>query len=231
MGAAFARPLLFPCRPGAERPRFNRQAKCALRLTRARAIRRANRAGADTRPRRHRRAHDTRESGSRCSGRPAAGRTKQEGRTICRMLTDTASRRQAGRSNTPLPLALPHAHISFRSVTAARPFPIMPSPRHTRTCSGYPCGRPAEAVAGDTRNKSGYDEGVLREPGRRLGYAGQRHHAGMCESGSACGRGRKRSGPHAPDGYRICAMRMQNMTSHDISQELLPALMTKHDIS
>ena len=77
----------------------------------------------------------------------------------------------------------------------------------------------------------GMTKGVLREPGRRLGYAGQRHHAGMCESGSACGRGRKRSGPHAPDGYRICAMRMQNMTSHDISQELLPALMTKHDIS
>ena len=47
----------------------------------------------------------------------------------------------------------------------------------------------------------------------------------------ACGKGRKRSGPHVSNGYRICAMRMQNMTSHDISQGLLPALMTKHDIS
>ncbi len=40
-----------PCRPGAERPRFDAQAKCALRL--ARAIRRANRAGADARPHPH----------------------------------------------------------------------------------------------------------------------------------------------------------------------------------
>ena len=32
-----------------------------------------------------------------------------------------------------------------------------PSSRHARTCSGHPCGRPAEAVERDTRNKSGHD--------------------------------------------------------------------------
>ena len=47
-----------PRRPGAERPRFSRQAKCVLCLPRARAIRRANRAGADTRPRPHANARD-----------------------------------------------------------------------------------------------------------------------------------------------------------------------------
>ena len=42
----------------ADRPRFSRQARCALCLPRARAIRRANRAGADTRPRPHANARD-----------------------------------------------------------------------------------------------------------------------------------------------------------------------------
>ena len=32
-----------------------------------------------------------------------------------------------------------------------------PTPRHARTCSGHPCGRAAEAVEGDARNKSGHD--------------------------------------------------------------------------
>ena len=49
-----------PRRPGAERPRFSRQAKCVLCLPRVRAIRRANRAGADTRPRPHANARGNR---------------------------------------------------------------------------------------------------------------------------------------------------------------------------
>ncbi len=50
-----------------------------------------------------------------------------------------------------------------------------PSHRHTRTCSGYPYGRPTEAVAGDTRNKSGYDERTCLEPveGGRPGFTGK----------------------------------------------------------
>ena len=62
------------------------------------------------------------------------------------------------------------------------------------------------------------------------GYSFEEAGRALETSSPACRRGRKRSGPHAPNGHRICPMRMQNMTPHDISQGLLPALMTKHDI-
>ena len=43
-----------------------------------------------------------------------------------------------------------------------------PSYRHARTCSGHPCGRAAEAVEGDARNKSGHDGGrAFRHGGKR----------------------------------------------------------------
>ena len=102
-------------------PRFGQQARCALRLARARrhmrAIRRANRAGADTRPP----AQDTRELGSRRTARPgaaptppsvmfaalgaAAGRTERSGTkrdegTTCGRQTNTASTERTCRCNT-----------------------------------------------------------------------------------------------------------------------------------
>ncbi len=45
-----------------------------------------------------------------------------------------------------------------------------PTPRHARACSGHPCGRAAEAVEGDARNKSGHDGGrAFRHGGKRRG--------------------------------------------------------------
>ena len=58
------------------------------------------------------------------------------------------------------------------------------SHRHTRTCSGYPCGRPAEAAKRDARNKSGYDgEGRSGMTERAFGHDGKR--SGLLSSG--CG--------------------------------------------
>ncbi len=39
------------------------------------------------------------------------------------------------------------------------------------------------------------------------------------------------AGAHARAGHSICALRMQIMTSHDISPGVPPVRMTKHDIS
>ena len=58
----------------------------------------------------------------------------------------------SGRARLPSVIPGPH------TVTPA------PSYRHTRTCSGYPCGCPVEAMAGDARNKSGHDGEACPEP-------------------------------------------------------------------
>ena len=44
-------------------------------------------------------------------------------------------------------------------------------------------------------------------------------------------RKEKRDRTHARSSYGICAMRMQNMTSHDMSRGVPQLLMTEHDIS
>ena len=51
-------------------------------------------------------------------------------------------------------------------------FPPCPNAplRHARTCSGHPCGRAAEAVEVDARNKSGHDEKKARVPNRGRWY-------------------------------------------------------------
>ena len=112
-------------------PRFGQQARCALRLARTRkpmrAIRRANRAGADTRPP----AQDTRELGSSRPGKPSAGRTGRSGTkrdegTTCGRQTSTASTERTYRCNTVASPArgLPDSHIAPNA--PSRPFPPHP---------------------------------------------------------------------------------------------------------
>ena len=128
-------------------PRFGQQARCALRLACARrhmrAIRRANRAGADTRPR----AQDTRELGSRRTARPAAaptppfvmfaafnaaaGRTGRSGTkrdegTTCGRQTNTASTERTCHCNAVSSPArrLPDSHIAPDAPSG--PFPPHP---------------------------------------------------------------------------------------------------------
>ncbi len=97
----------FPSRrPGAERPRFDAQAKCALWL--ARAIRRTNRAGADARPRPHAiRAEQGRSPTGRrqCVG-PGTGFDRKEPER------NERSRRTPCPSST-LPPRRPHAVMSL----------------------------------------------------------------------------------------------------------------------
>ena len=112
-------------------PRFGQQARCALRPARARkrirAIRRANRAGADTRPP----AQDTRELGSRRTARPAAGWTERSGTkrdegTTCGRQTNTASTERTCHCNTVSSPArgLPDSHIAPDAPSG--PFPPHP---------------------------------------------------------------------------------------------------------
>ena len=120
-------------------------------------------------PRRHRHAPTPRKRPRagyarirvRCSGKPAAGRaersgTKRDGGTTCRMLADTASRRQAGRSNSPLPLAgeagRGPAAVRFGKASRERETAIYPGPPSPRGGSRK----------GGSHARNGYDIGTPR---------------------------------------------------------------------
>ncbi len=71
------------------------------------------------------------------------------------------------------------------------PSPCHASPRHARTCSGHPCGRAAEAVEVDARNKSGHDgEGRSGMTEGAFGHdgGGAFRHGGKRGDRSRCAR-------------------------------------------
>ena len=115
----------------ADRPRFSRQAKCVLCLPRARAIRRANRAGADTRPRPRRlRANKGRSApGSRRRyERNGVERTGMEAMTCHRKTPPLAeegdSRKDAPHARTDRRICAPRmqtmtSHDTSRGVSSA----------------------------------------------------------------------------------------------------------------
>ena len=136
----------FPLRrPGAERPRFDAQAKCALRL--ARAIRRANRAGADTRPRPHAIA---RETGSLPDG----------------AVPSVNAALPARRGPAPQPGFLVECQRNERS---RRPMPIIDpaialSTRQEAFCRHYA----VSGNAADAARQAGYSERSARQTGCAL---------------------------------------------------------------
>ena len=174
MGAAFARPLLLPCRracgttpiqptgevcPAPDLARGQSGARTAPAPTRARAGTGARRIRANQGPA---------AWASRAAGRTERTGTKQDGGTTCRMLTDTASRRPARGSaamKSPSPACgLPHAHISHGSVHPMRP--------DSRIAQAFMSPSPALVESG-TRPREGGDPSLTLDASATGGEAGR----------------------------------------------------------
>ena len=196
-----------PHRPGADRPRFSQQARSVLCLPRVRAIRRANRAGADTRPRprriRAKRGPATPGPGSRAARR--ANEDKGEKNPVPK--TKSRSNRMEYRIRQPE--RPPASHISTRWRGVALPRSVAPAPEpgpspDSRASVGGSISSPPAAAAAGVRAGSPPSRGRRKKDkglhGRAVGRAGYR----PIQAHTRCGHGVGRIGRlHARNDNRI----------------------------
>ena len=200
--------FVFRVSAGAEKSVRSRQERCVLRpgspsRGRARAIRRANRAGADTRLR----VQDTRELGSRRSGESGDGRNGTRwNETRRRDDMQDAGGRSFARTGPPPQISSPARGLLDSHIAPdvpSRPFPSsrVAAPAAYRGTAARGSGQslryaPAGAVATQDEGKGLAAKGAKARAARPAG-APQTSRNEMCACGSARGRGRERASGRA----------------------------------
>ena len=114
-----------------------------------------------------------------------------------------------------------------RSAGDARTLPLVLSSDRAGGRVSKDGSQPPDAVPRYAAGAATRDEGQMGAEGRPPDRGpGQARREGKNGAGEGAGQARS----YDRTGHSICIYDMQNMTSHDTSQEVLLARMTKHDI-